>query len=155
MLLRIDNYIPLAFFFSFLSIAHFSILQSWKFFTQAQNWWYFTWVWGTVSFLKSPGPIDRTLSGATTPGQSGPGSDGNKGVLCIPQSSSITEASPSNCFVSYPGHLLWGGVLLLCRDAVSVFCSRSWLGPICVYLIIIIVIIIIILSQLVLWPVSK
>ena len=27
--------------------------------------------------------IDRTLSGATTLGKSGPGSDGNKGVLCI------------------------------------------------------------------------
>ena len=51
-------------------------------------------------------PIDKTLSGATTPGQSGPGSDGNKGVHCIPQSSSITEASPSDCLVSYPGYLL-------------------------------------------------
>ena len=29
---------------------------------------------------------DSTLSGATTPGQSGPGSDGNEGELCIPQS---------------------------------------------------------------------
>ena len=47
-----------------------------------------------------------TLSGATTPIQSGPGSDGNKGVLCIPQSSSITEASSSVCLVSYLGHLL-------------------------------------------------
>ena len=51
-------------------------------------------------------PIDRTLSGATTPGQSGPESNNNEGVLCIPQSSSITEASPSDCLVSYPGHLL-------------------------------------------------
>ena len=51
-------------------------------------------------------PIDRTLSSATTLGQSEPGSDGNEGVLCIPQSSSITEASPSDCLVSYPGHLL-------------------------------------------------
>ena len=33
--------------------------------------------------------------------QSGPGSNGNEEVLCISQSSSITEASPSNCFVSY------------------------------------------------------
>ena len=41
--------------------------------------------------------IDRTLSGATTPSQSGPESDGNKTVLCIPQSSCITEASPSDC----------------------------------------------------------
>ena len=28
--------------------------------------------------------IDKTLSGATTSAQSGPGSDGNKGVLRIP-----------------------------------------------------------------------
>ena len=46
------------------------------------------------------------LSDATTPGQSGPGSDGNKGVLHIPQSFSITGASSSDCFVTYPGHLL-------------------------------------------------
>ena len=54
-------------------------------------------------------PIDRTLSGATTPGQSGPGSEVNDGVLCIPQSSNITGTSPSDCFVSYPGHLLRRG----------------------------------------------
>ena len=29
-------------------------------------------------------PIDRALSDATVPGQTGPGSNGNKGVLCIP-----------------------------------------------------------------------
>ena len=46
------------------------------------------------------------LSGATTPGQSGPRSDGNEGVLNIPQSSSITGVSPSDCLLSYPGHLL-------------------------------------------------
>ena len=39
-------------------------------------------------------------------GQSGPGSDGNDGVFCIPQSSSIIEASPSDCLVSYPVHTL-------------------------------------------------
>ena len=39
------------------------------------------------------------LSGAATPDQSGPGSDGNKGVLRIPQSSSITGTSPSNSLV--------------------------------------------------------
>ena len=42
------------------------------------------------------------LSGATTPGQSGPGSDGNEGVLHIPQSTAGT--SPSDCLVSYLGH---------------------------------------------------
>ena len=44
-----------------------------------------------------------TLSGVITPGQSGLGSNGNKGVLCIPQSSSLTEASPSDSLISYPG----------------------------------------------------
>ena len=53
-------------------------------------------------------PIDRTLSGATTPGQSGPGSDGNEGVLRIPQNFSITGTSPSDCLVLYPGHSLVG-----------------------------------------------
>ena len=49
-------------------------------------------------------PIDRILSGATTPGQSEPESDDNERVLCIPQNSSITGASPSDCLVSYPGY---------------------------------------------------
>ena len=37
--------------------------------------------------------IDRTLSGATTLSQSGPGSNSSEGVLHIPQSSSITGTS--------------------------------------------------------------
>ena len=49
--------------------------------------------------------IDRTLSGPTTPGHSGLVSDGNKGGLRIPQSSSITAVSLSDCLLSYPGHL--------------------------------------------------
>ena len=51
-------------------------------------------------------PIDRTLSGATRLSQSQPKSDGNEGVLHIPQSSSITGALPSDCFKSYLGHSL-------------------------------------------------
>ena len=47
-----------------------------------------------------------TLSDATTLGQSGPGSNGNKGILYITQSSSITEASPSDYLVSYQGDSL-------------------------------------------------
>ena len=43
------------------------------------------------------------------PGQSGPGSDGDEGVLRIPQSSSIAGTSPSDCLVSYPEHSLGGG----------------------------------------------
>ena len=50
--------------------------------------------------------IDRTLSDATTPGQSGPESNVNEGVLRISQSSSITGASPSYSLVSYPEHSL-------------------------------------------------
>ena len=73
-------------------------------------------MWKTVPFqdiqfsvitqFSSIWPIDRTLPGATTPSQSGPGSDGNKETLRIPQSSSITGNSPSDCLVSYLGHLL-------------------------------------------------
>ena len=51
-------------------------------------------------------PLDRTLSGATTPGQSEPKSNSSKAVLCIPQSSSIIRASPSDFVVSYIGHTL-------------------------------------------------
>ena len=48
------------------------------------------------------------LLGAATPGLSGPGSDGNKGVLYIYQSSSITGTSPSDCLVSYQDTRGWG-----------------------------------------------
>ena len=92
-------------------------------------------------------PIDRTLSGATTPGHSELWSDGNEGLFCILQISSVTGTSPSDCFVSNVGHSLeksypsaemmsvyptatadWalfsgGGVLLLCWDAFGVFDS--------------------------------
>ena len=50
--------------------------------------------------------MNRTLSGATTPDQSVPGSYGNKGLLRFPQSSSVTGASPSDCLVSYSRHSL-------------------------------------------------
>ena len=52
--------------------------------------------------------IDRTLSGVTTPGYSGPESDGNEGVFHIPQSSSITGTSSSDFLVPYSGHTLGG-----------------------------------------------
>ena len=44
----------------------------------------------------------------STSGQSGPWSDGNEGVLRIPQNSNITGTSPSDCLVSFPGHSLAG-----------------------------------------------
>ena len=52
--------------------------------------------------------LNRTLSGTTTPSQSGPGSESSEGVLYITRSSSITEASLSDCLKSYLGHLLVG-----------------------------------------------
>ena len=39
--------------------------------------------------------------------QSRPGSNGNEGILHIPQTSNITGTSPSDCLVLYPGHS-WG-----------------------------------------------
>ena len=50
-----------------------------------------------------------------------------KGVLCIPQSSSITRDSSSYCLVSHLAHLR-GEVWPLCRDAVGVFFSHCQLG---------------------------
>ena len=55
------------------------------------------------------------------PGQSGPGSEGNKGLLCIPQS--FTGTSLLDYLVSYPGHSLGGGLTPLQR------CSRCILQP--------------------------
>ena len=50
--------------------------------------------------------MNRILSGATTQGQSGPLSIGNKELFCIPQSSSIAGTSPSDCLISYVVHLM-------------------------------------------------
>ena len=70
-----------------------------------------TFLYQAIQFIRSTQissiwPIERTLSGATTPGQSGAGRYGREGVLRIPQSSSITGTAPSDCLVSYPEHLL-------------------------------------------------
>ena len=65
-------------------------------------------------------PLDRNLSGATTPGQSGSESDDNEGVLHIPKSSGITGVSPSDYLESYAGHSL-GVVLLLYRGFSKIF----------------------------------
>ena len=66
--------------------------------------------------------IDRTLSGASTRSQNGPGSNGNEVLLCITQ---ISKARPLPCHIQ---NTCWGWVLPLCRDAVSVFSSPSQLG---------------------------
>ena len=103
-------------------------------------WWWWWWWWCSLNIetvqvvqfniskhLCSVWPIDRILSGATSPGPSRPGSNDNKEVFHILQSSSIIGAPPSN-----PGNSLvcaWG-VLTLCRKAVGVFDSPSWQGNI-------------------------
>ena len=75
-------------------------------------------------------PRDRTHSGATTPGKSIPGSDGNEGILHIPQSSSTIR------LFSVISRILTEVVSLLCRDVVDVFKSLHWLGQyICIWII--------------------
>ena len=64
--------------------------------------------------------IERTLSGATSPVQIGPGRDGNKEALCILQMSNNDRASLSDDLVSY----LWN----LLGDAARVFYSPSRLS---------------------------
>ena len=99
--------------------------------------------------------IDKTLSGATTLGQSGPESEGNKGYSTFPKALALLE--PQHKIISVISRTLigWGsyssaemqsvyftapadwatlveGLLLFCRDAVGVFYSppthESWLG---------------------------
>ena len=71
------------------------------------------------------GPIDITISGAASPILREPGSKGNKGLLSITQSSSITCTSPDS-LVSYSGHSL--EVLTLWPDDIGEFFSHSWLN---------------------------
>ena len=69
-------------------------------------------------------PIDRALSGTTTLGQNESGSNGNEGVLFIPQSSSINGALPSDCLVSYIQETHWSRV-----PTPLQMCSRCILWP--------------------------
>ena len=72
-------------------------------------------------------PIDKTQSGATTSGQSGPGIDGNEGILHIPQSSK-TRASPSDCLVSCLGHSLGKESYPSAKiQSVYLFYCSSWI----------------------------
>ena len=60
-----------------------------------------------------------TLSSATTLGQSGPRSNGNERVFCIPQRSCITGASLSDCLMSYQDTHLWNLTPLQMQSAYS------------------------------------
>ena len=56
-----------------------------------------------------------------------PESNGNEGVLGIPQNPSIIGASPADCLMLYQGHSLVGG-LPNYRESVGVFYNPSRLG---------------------------
>ena len=70
--------------------------------------------------------ILQLLSGATILGQSEPGGNGNEEVLCIPQSSSITEVLPSDCLVSYLGHSLQNSYPSLEMQSVYSAAPANW-----------------------------
>ena len=65
----------------------------------------FSLVWLQFNSIR---PIDSTLSCATTLGQSEFGTNGNEEVLHIPQSSSITGTSLSDCFMYIQDTRGWG-----------------------------------------------
>ena len=66
------------------------------------------------------------LSGATSPGQCEPGSDGNEGELRIPQNSNITGTLPSDCLVSYTGHSLRESYLSAKINSVHSAAPADW-----------------------------
>ena len=70
--------------------------------------------------------INRTLSGTTIVGQNGLGGDGNEEILRIPQNSSITGASPSDCLLSYAGHSLGESYLSVEMHLVYSAASADW-----------------------------
>ena len=72
-------------------------------------------------------PIDRTLSGATTPDQSEPGNSGNVHSPKLQHYWNLTIRLFSVIFRTLVGSI---GVLPLCREAVSVFYTPSQLGNI-------------------------
>ena len=83
------------------------------------------WMWNSFIW-----PIDRTLLGATTLGQSGPGSEGNECVVRIPQSCSITGSSPSDCHIRTPRQsvIFWPSTRP--KNAIPRWCTgRKWHIP--------------------------
>ena len=69
------------------------------------------------TLFSSVGSLDRILSGASTPGQNEPRSDGNKQVLRIPQSSRITGALTTDflCYIQDPR---WGSYPTVKKQSV-------------------------------------
>ena len=90
-------------------------------FPKLQHHWNLTiWLFSVISRTLVGGgltPLQRSSRCILQPQPTG---QGNEGVLCIPQSFSITEASPLDCLVSYQDIRWRMGILPLCRDTVNV-----------------------------------
>ena len=69
--------------------------------------------------ISSIRPIDRTLPGSTTPGQSGPGR-----YSAFPKAPALLELH-HRIVSCYTRDTRWGKALPLCRDAVGIFYSPS------------------------------
>ena len=91
--------------FVFLRLWHINLCTLFNFYVNKQFYFLKNQLSIRTQF-SSNWPIDRTESAATTLDQSGPGSNGNEGLLRSFQSSNNSEASQSDCLMSYPGHLL-------------------------------------------------
>ena len=72
-------------------------------------------------------PIDRTLSGATTPGQNAPKSDCNEGYSAFLKAPALLKPH-HQIFCVISRTLVGSRVLPLCRDTVGVFYTPSRLG---------------------------
>ena len=82
-------------------------------------------IFQTIQF-SSIWPINRTLSGATTPDQSEPWSDGNEVVLHISLSSNITGTSQSDWLVSHAEHSLGESYLSAEMQSVYSAAPTNW-----------------------------
>ena len=97
-------------------LKHYSGLTIWLFSVK-----FMTFVRGVLYLCRN---VISVFNSSSRLSKNEPGSNGNQEVLCFPQSSSITEASPTD-FFSIINRALIGGNFPLDRDAVSVFCSFS------------------------------
>ena len=86
-------------------------------------------IWFSISTLSSSiWLIDRTLSGAITPGQSEPWSDGNEGVRSLHSPKLQNYQSLSIRLFCVISRTIFGGILPFFRDTIGLFYSPSRLG---------------------------
>ena len=75
--------------------------------------------------------IDKTLSSASILGQSRLGSDGNDGLLCISQSSSVTGTLSSDCLMLYQEHSLGESYFSTKMQSVYSAAPAEWVSYLC------------------------